>query len=821
MKRIKSKSIRISVILIITALLFIGLVILFISPLTKYWLEKNDVNYIGREIKMDWVYVNPFTGYIHIKNLKIYEIKSDTLFFSTDRVSIDLSLRKLLSHEIVITSVKITNPWIQIIQKKKQSNYDDFIKRFSRDTTQASPSNWHFSILQTTVANGEIHYREKAIPINYFIRNVNIESSGKKWNIDTVFTTFSFKDGKKDGTVSGNATFNVTNQNYRTAFNVLNYDLEIIRQYFWELINYGMFRSKIDANLQATGNLKNQQNLTAIGRIALRDFHFGKTKTDDYFAFKKAVMVIKELSPQKKVYQFDSIVLTKPYLKFERYDSLDNLQAIFGKKGKNITDVTQQPGRFNLVIEIARYVKTLSKNFLNSDYKIGRVSIDSGNFVFNDFSLNEKFSVQANPLTITADSVNKSKKRVAITMHSAFIPFGSSNFFLSVNPKDTSDFDLNYSLEKIPVSIFNPYLISYTSFPLDRGTIELHGKWNVRNGEINSTNHIVIIDPRVTQKIRNRDNHWLPMPLIMALIRERGNVIDYEIPITGNLKKPSFHLRDVIFDLIKNIFVKPPTTPYRLEVKSNETEIEKSLTVKWEMMQRNLTKNQLKFVKMISGFLSKNPTEKITVHSILFTEKEKEYILFFETKKKYFLQTHKKNENIFTQDDSLAVARMSIREDKVFLKFLGKGLQDTVMFTLQEKCLNYVGSKVIENHFNSLKKERERSFMSVFIKDKTNANIQTVEQLSTRPYNGFSYYKISYPKDIPIELQQAFMKMNELNDENPRKKYRKQRQRNKQGYSFIQDKPIIIGNSNHWTYFYADVRRYLTLGSKKRSILAL
>ena len=47
------------------------------------------------------------------------------------------------------------------------------------------------------------------------------------------------------------------------------------------------------------------------------------------------------------------------------------------------------------------------------------------------------------------------------------------------------------------------------------------------------------------------------MPLIMTFIRERGNVIDYEIPITGNLKDPKFHLSDVIFDLLGNIFVKP------------------------------------------------------------------------------------------------------------------------------------------------------------------------------------------------------------------------------------------------------------------------
>ena len=46
---------------------------------------------------------------------------------------------------------------------------------------------------------------------------------------------------------------------------------------------------------------------------------------------------------------------------------------------------------------------------------------------------------------------------------------------VSINPKDSSDFDLQYHFQKLPVSMFNPYIISSTSFPLDRGTLEFNG----------------------------------------------------------------------------------------------------------------------------------------------------------------------------------------------------------------------------------------------------------------------------------------------------------------------------------------------------------
>ena len=39
------------------------------------------------------------------------------------------------------------------------------------------------------------------------------------------------------------------------------------------------------------------------------------------------------------------------------------------------------------------------------------------------------------------------------------------------------------------------------------------------------------------------------------------------------------------------------------------------------------------------------------------------------------------------------------------------------------------------------------------------------------PYNGFSYIKIVYQGDVPKSLRKAYEEMRDLNDENLRKKY--------------------------------------------------
>src|SRR5580692_1218906 len=102
----KSAKSRLKKIFLITAgiiLLIVVVVILCISPITKYLVEKYSVKYTGRQIKMDWAYVNPFTGHIYLSNLKIYEslpadlserANGDSIFLSMDGISVNFNLHK-------------------------------------------------------------------------------------------------------------------------------------------------------------------------------------------------------------------------------------------------------------------------------------------------------------------------------------------------------------------------------------------------------------------------------------------------------------------------------------------------------------------------------------------------------------------------------------------------------------------------------------------------------------------------------------------------------------------------------------------------------
>jgi len=522
--------------------------------------------------------------------------------------------------------------------------------------------------------------------------------------------------------------------------------------------------------------------MVTTGKIQVNDFHFGKKPGSDYVSFDTALFDLAQVAPRNKIYFLDSIVLTHPAILYEQYDDMDNVSKIFGRHGANITAVKNDPDRFNLIIELVDYIRNISKEFFSSYYKVTRVAVYRANVMYNDYSPREKFSISANPLNVTADSIDKQKKEALLTFTTGIKPYGSAAVDVRLNPGESGDFDLKYHLEKLPVPMFNPYLITYTSFPMDRGVIEANGNWKVRKGNIESTNHLIILDPRVGKRLKKKDTKWIPMPLAMAFIRERGNVIDYEIPVTGDLKKPKFHLWDVITDIISNIFVKPVTTPYRQHVKEIERELEKSLVLKWELRGTELNRHQEKFVKKMVDFLVANQDAKISVYPSMYTAKEKEYILFFEAKKKYYLSLSRDRaksdkEKIFTEEDSIKVDKMSVK-DSSFIQYLNRTVRDSMMFTIQEKCRTLIGQELIDLRYNQLNKEREAFFISYFKKEhvENRVNIHPVE--TTIPFNGFSYYKIDYKGKVPESLQKAFDEMSQLNDERPRIKYEKDRAKN-------------------------------------------
>src|SRR5205814_1499611 len=117
------------------------------------------------------------------------------------------------------------------------------------------------------INDGEIYYHEKLIPVNYFIKKLDFESTGKRWDNDTISANFSFLPGIGKGQIKGNFSINVNNLDYRYAVIVKQFDLNILAQYLNDLTNYGTFKATLDADVKSKGNFKEQLGFTTKGKV--------------------------------------------------------------------------------------------------------------------------------------------------------------------------------------------------------------------------------------------------------------------------------------------------------------------------------------------------------------------------------------------------------------------------------------------------------------------------------------------------------------------------------------------------------------------------
>jgi hypothetical protein len=156
-----------------------------------------------------------------------------------------------------------------------------------------------------------------------------------------------------------------------------------------------------------------------------------------------------------------------------------------------------------------------------------------------------------------------------------------------------------------------------------------------------------------------------------------------------------------------------------------------------------------------------------------YSEKEREYISFFEARKRYFLYSENRKDHFLNKNDSLKVDQMSVK-DSLFVIYLNKQVHDTMLFTLEEKCNKLIGETNITSKFVRLNNERTNAFLMHFKKNGVENRVKILKIENTIPYDGFSFFKIAYTGDLPQSLIRTYRKMNELSKDSPGKKFEKE-----------------------------------------------
>ncbi|HJT22057.1 MAG TPA: DUF748 domain-containing protein [Nitrospira sp.] len=197
---------------------------------------------------------------------------------------------------------------------------------------------------------------------------------------------------------------------------------------------------------------------------------------------------------------------------------------------------------------------------------IKTVKILKGSAMFRDESIQPTVRTGIQDLTGTIKGLSSKQMAKADVALSAKVdkvaPLKISG---AINPLAENAFtDLSISFENVDLTAATPYSGKYVGYPIRKGKLFLDLAYKVSQKQLEAENKVKVDQLTFGEKTDSPDATSLPVPLAIALLKDRKGLIDIDLPIRGDLNDPDFKYGKVVISTLLNLLTKMVASPFAL-----------------------------------------------------------------------------------------------------------------------------------------------------------------------------------------------------------------------------------------------------------------
>jgi len=712
-------------------LMFFAVLILAIffgvSPLAKYVIEKNSEQWTGRKITMEHLFINLWRWDVTVKGLKVYEQKSSKQFFNADEIYTDISILKAIGGEYQVNTFRVESPKVMIEQTGSRFNFDDLVTRFTAaDTTQKEPEKpsepVKYRIERIEITNGTITYKDMLLKNELVMQQFKMGCPLLVWNspLLNTATEFSLNSG---GKAEANILLNLDSLSYTLNANIEKLNLQMLVPYLKDYVITSYIGGLLSSKLLIKGDFDVPEAVAVKGNIELSDFRIDDKDKATVASWKNFAIAVDSLDVAGNIYDFGELNMQDPKLLFEYYDKSDNFTNLMVPAQPTSTDTTtsaDQVDYSNPFTIMADYIREISKDYIISNYTARDVQIHNGHIVYKDYTLEDKFVYDLENLEMQSGPISSKSDSISFDMSCMANRSGKLKAHLSFDPRDYMNMAVNYSIDNMRISDFNPYSKFYVAHAFVEGLLFYYSTNTISNGQLKSTNVMSIKKIEVSRRIKGMGLMDVPLRLAITILRNRKGNIDLDIPVEGNLKDPTYKVGKVIWQIVKNLIVKAATAPFDLLAKAfggNEDDIK---YIRFDYLQKQFDNRQMKSLDLVGRALTEKPELKAKLVQVASRESEKELLALFLAKGMYY-----KKAILKTPKDSLdakdleAISGIS-NKDTLFNTWLNQMFlpEDVSGMPSQLKCRKMFGEQVLDQEVNNLFAIRNRLILNYLVNEK-------------------------------------------------------------------------------------------------------
>ncbi|MCK5729427.1 MAG: DUF748 domain-containing protein [Draconibacterium sp.] len=544
----------IRIIIVISAIVILSLILL--PGIAKKYASKHSKELVGRQIVIDKLRINYFTGTLKVTDFKMFEEDDNNVFVSFDTLIINLEPYQLFVDEFVIEQLYLKGLKASVTQQDSMFNFDDLIafNINESDTVEVDPiltEPLHFQLSNIELKDAEFIFDDRIInkitklnDISFFIPYVGWNQADKS-KADLRFAL------KNEGYFESSINVNPVNGNYDAEIILWHLYFKSMQEYVAEFANINAFGGLFNAQIKMEGNIFEPEQSLVSGSAEVIDFMMADENNNKFLGANKLECVIKEFDIYNQSYIIDSLILNEPYVYFEMDSTTNNFFEIFNIGFDEDTKIDSSNSNTNTATE--------SEDLY---YALNYFNISKGVVDYTDNLTGDPFDYNLSEIEITTDSIFSNSDWININSTMLLNNRGELVAEVGFDPANPMDIILDYVVTDFQLSDLNIYSRYYMGFPILYGDMYYKSRTKIINNQLTSENRLIINNAEVGDKTGGL--YSLPMKFALFILKDRDGVIDLDIPVRGNLDDPQVSVGKIVWNTFKNLIVKVAASPFDL-----------------------------------------------------------------------------------------------------------------------------------------------------------------------------------------------------------------------------------------------------------------
>lgn len=621
---------------ILIALFAVIILILILLPgIVKRYAIKHSKELVGRQIEMNKLKLNYFTGMIKIIDFKLLEADDQTEFVSFDTLIVNLEPFQFFVDEFVMESFYLKGLEANVIQYDSTFNFDDLMAfhaseedTLKADTIPSEPFRFQLSNIEIKAA--EFTFDDQTIDKITTLRDISFFIPFIGWNQEDKSEAglkFAFKN---EGYFESVINIDPIEGDYEAEITIQRLYLNTFTEYAAKYAKVNTLEGTFNSQINIEGNIKEAEKSLVSGYVEILDFWMKDQQDKKFLEAKRMDCVLQEIDVDNMSFIIDSLILTEPYVYFELDTISNNFFRIF--------EIGSAPNDSLELVEVKTDTIT-SKTSESLYYAVNFIQIREGIVDYVDNLTGEPFDYFLSDINLDSDSIKSTSNWIDLHAQMLLNKRGTLKAEVGVNPSNPLEIKLDYVITDFQLSDLNIYSRHYMGFPIVYGDMYYKSETEIKKNQLVSENKLVIKHVELGSK--KGGLYKLPLKFALFILKDRHGVIKLDIPVRGDLNDPKVSVGKIIWATFKNLIIKVAAKPFDMLSGLLNVDPSDISSIEFDYQDTTLTDKRQRQLDLLLELEQKK--EGLGIELVYFNdyEIEKENIALDEVGKMFFAETNK------------------------------------------------------------------------------------------------------------------------------------------------------------------------------------